>query len=200
MAVHSTIEELTVESVSEFLESAGILIEKRKPDGGIMGYSATLLLFCVIDAIGHHLKVGSGNTRLEVLNLPAFGLDLNEDQIKKTKKWFRNSLVHNASIVPGVELSPEDQGDVFEFDNGKPKKIRVRKLYELVFKVWKEHDRNNFDPLRDTLQSISADLPPRNRFATSTFSPGASGMNNLPAFQSSATPPPSGGVIARPKK
>jgi hypothetical protein len=76
MAQHSNITDLTVESVSECLDAAKLLIDHRKPDGGMMGYAATLLLFSVADAIGHHLDVGSGHTRLEVFNSPAFGLSI----------------------------------------------------------------------------------------------------------------------------
>ena len=107
MAIHRNTNDLCVESVSECLESAKLLIDHRKSDGGIMGYAATLLLMSVVDAIGHHLNVGSGHTRLEVLNAPQFGLGLTPKQIYEVKQWYRNQLVHNASIVPNVYIRAE---------------------------------------------------------------------------------------------
>jgi hypothetical protein len=160
MATHDNITDLTVESVSECLDAAKLLIDHRKEDGGMMGYAATLLLFSVTDAIGHHLNAGSGHTRLDVLNSPEFGLHLSPQQIYEMKKWYRNCMVHNASIVPGVFLMPEVEGDPFDFENGKPVKIRVPQFYKLVRKVWDDLDRTSFNPLKDTLATKGYVEPP----------------------------------------
>lgn len=76
MAVHQNKNDLSIEATRECLDAAALLLTTQKQDGGIMGYAAALLLFCVADAIGHHLNCGSGHTRLGVLNHESFGLGL----------------------------------------------------------------------------------------------------------------------------
>jgi hypothetical protein len=71
MAEHKTIKDLGCEVIEDFLMAAGTCVETRKPDGGILGYPATLILLAVTDAIGHGLDVGSGETRLAVLQHPS---------------------------------------------------------------------------------------------------------------------------------
>jgi len=72
MAQQQTIKGLGTEIVEEFLTAARLCVETRKGDGGILGYSAILLLLSIADAIGHGLDVGSGDTRLAVLKHPPF--------------------------------------------------------------------------------------------------------------------------------
>lgn len=164
MTTHDNITDLAVESVSECLDAAKLLIDHRKGDGGMMGYAATLLLFSITDAIGHHLNVGTGHIRLEVLGLPQFGLDIDGQQICELKKylkmWFRNSLTHGASIVPGVLLTPDEDGGPFEFEGGKPVMIRVPQFYKMVRRVWDDLDKTSFDSIRDTLTAKSYTEPP----------------------------------------
>ncbi|MDE1906059.1 MAG: hypothetical protein KGH75_06360 [Rhodospirillales bacterium] len=192
MALHNSIQGLATESVNECLEAARLLIENKKPDNSIMGYAATLLLFSVTDAISHHLKVGKGHTRLEALNTNGFDLNLNKNQIQKIKLWFRNALIHNATIVPGVFLTSEVNGDVFEFQNSLPIKIRVPCFYEVLKNGWNNLELSDFDPLKDTLSNNYATPPALNHLAH-MISPGVSGLASLSG--SSTTTPPSGGII-----
>jgi hypothetical protein len=137
---------------------------------GIIGYPAAILLFCITDAIGHHLDNGKGDihkrdTYLEVLNHPYFGLKLSTEpkgQIDQIKRWFRNPLLHAASIVPDVLITPEDHGDPFDFTNS-PVKLRVPRFYEIVKRAWEKLNEAppTFNPLNDTLKkNKSAGIEP----------------------------------------
>ncbi len=150
MTTPNNITDLTIDSVSECLDAAKLLIDHRKEDGGMMGYAATLLLFSVTDAIGHHLNVGSGHTRLEVLRSKEFGISLTGQQVYELKQWFRNGLIRGASIVPGVFLAADEDGVPFSFECGKPVAIRVPQFYKMVRRVWNDLDKTNFNPLRHT--------------------------------------------------
>lgn len=203
MAQHRNITDLTVESVSECLDAAKLLIDHRKPDGGMMGYAATLLLFSITDAIGHHLNVGTGHTRLEVLNSPAFDLNLSGQQIYEIKRWYRNSMVHNAAIVPGVFLTPEDTGDPFVFEAGKPVAVRVPQLYKLVRSAWDNLDKTAFDPLRHT---VGTSAPPPGTAPVVAESGAVSGIAVLPTslrvasadIMGTGTTPSSGMPVVQP--
>jgi len=194
MAIHENKRDLTIESVSECLDAAKLLIDYRKADNSMMGYAAVLLLFSVIDAIGHHSNVGSGNIRLAVLQSQSFGITPcpSDPQICAIKKWYRNSIVHAASIVPGVVLSPDDTGDVFEFVKTKPVMIRVPQLYELVRRAWATLDKANFDPLRHT------NIVPPPPLTASLYAQTASGAASFPGSMSALTMSASGMVTLPP--
>ena len=192
MAIHGNKRDLTIESVSECLDAADLLIKHRKVDNGMMGYAAVLLLFSVIDAIGHHLDVGTGHTRLVALNSFQLEPRLEPQQICDITKWYRNSLVHNASIVPGVVLSPDDTGEVFEFVIAKPVMIRVPQLYELVRKAWTELDKADFNPLRHT---ITVPPPP---LTAGPYALTVSGVASVPSDTSAFSMPASGMVTLPP--
>jgi len=147
MAVHSDLAGLSIEALEEYLLTAKLCLKYRKPDGGCLGYSAVLLLFCVVDALGGYLR--DDKTRktpkhepFRVLRHPCFGLtDLSDVQVKRLESWYRNGLAHNAVIPPGTCLS-EENGDPFEFaSNGDPVKIRVSSFYQLVAEAWKRFDK-----------------------------------------------------------
>jgi hypothetical protein len=150
MAIHDNPTDLAIESISECLDAAKLLIDHRKPDGGMMGYAALLLLFSVTDAIGHHLlKTGDGETWFDVLNRPEFGLSLSRAKLDNLKRWYRHPLAHAASIAPGVTISSKDEGDPFDFE-GSPVTVRVVVFYELVKRVWDGLDKTALDPVRHT--------------------------------------------------
>jgi hypothetical protein len=136
MAIAPTQKDQFIEAITEYLRTAEICLHTRKPDGGLLGYSATLLLLCVTDAIGHRLTTEGGHTRLKVLNCPDFGLALTEPQIKDLTQRYRNPLAHNGLIDPHVALSADTVGEPFEFEAGKLKTIRVPVFYDLVLRVW----------------------------------------------------------------
>ena len=177
MAIHKDVEEASRESVQECLDAANILLKTLKSDGGVMGYAALVLLFCVVDAIGHHLDVGTGDTRLEALNEPRFALPLKITDFNPLKKWYRNPLLHNASIVSGVLITAHDNGPPFELC-GPPIKLRVNELYRHVEDAWNitKGEAGPFNPLRHTTTRtnfIPAPLPAGP--VSTSFTPPASG-------------------------
>jgi hypothetical protein len=139
MAIHLNANSLTAEVIEEYLDIAKLCIATKKQDGGIYGYPATLLLFCVIEALGRSLTAGKEPFR--VLNGTPFNCRLNNTQVKQLKQWYRNPLAHNGMIAPGVCLSPEERGDAFRFAADEPVLIRVKSLYDLVRAAWEQVDR-----------------------------------------------------------
>ena len=158
MPIHNNRTDQAIASITECLDVVASLVEKR-PDGSIIGYVATILLFIVTDAIGHGLNYGSGDTRLEVLRHPFFGLNLSNQKLLRIKQWYRNPLLHNASIVPDVVLSAEDEGCAFG-DVGENVLIRVPQFYKMVRSAWDSVDKQTFDPVRDAM-AITGYITPR---------------------------------------
>jgi hypothetical protein len=139
MAIHLNANSLTAEAIEEYLDIAKLCIDTKKHDGGIFGYPATLLLFCVINALGESLC--KGNEPFQVLMQPPFNCNLSRDQIKKLEMWYRNLLAHNGMIAPGACLSPDESGDAFVFVASEPIQIRVKSLYDLVRAAWDQVNR-----------------------------------------------------------
>lgn len=148
MAIADNLKDLSVEVLCEYLAAAKMCTDTRKPSGGILGYPAAVLLLCAIDAIGHGLLPGNGKfTRLDVLKGPPFNLDISDAQIDNLANWYRHSLVHAATIAPGAFLTPDTEGEPFDFDgNGAPIVVRVPVLYEIVRAAWEKLDASTFDP------------------------------------------------------
>lgn len=139
MSIHPNLNSLTIEAIDEYIMVAKYCVETRKDDGGIYGYPATLLLFCVIDAIGNGLR--AGREPFGILKEAPFNCALNDHQIKTLETWYRNPLSHNGMIAPGVCLSPEEIGDAFVVIDDEPVKIRVKPLCDLVRWAWDEVDK-----------------------------------------------------------
>jgi hypothetical protein len=139
MAIHSNTNSLTAEVIEEYLSIAKLCITTKKQDGGIYGYPATLLLFCIIEALGRNLIVGKEPFR--ILKASPFNCKLNNHQVKQLEQWYRNPLAHNGMIKPGVYLSPEDGGAPFTFISDEPVLIHVNSLYNLVQCAWEQVDK-----------------------------------------------------------
>jgi hypothetical protein len=126
-------------------------LNHRKADGGCLGYSATLLLLCIVDALGGYLALDKINDipkrePFRVFNHLLFGLTLTTDQIKRLEWWYRNGLANNASLPPGTCLTGEE-GQPFEFAvNGDPIKIRIFSFHRLVQGAWDQFDKNLIVP------------------------------------------------------
>src|SRR4051812_49746465 len=98
---------MAVEAIEEYLATAEMCQAAKKTDGGCLGYPATLLLFCIVNALGCFLcgdtvqidgrtqKITKGEP-FRVLNHDIFGLNLESVQIKLLEKAYRNTLAHNA--------------------------------------------------------------------------------------------------------
>jgi hypothetical protein len=151
MAIHQKPAGLSVEAIDEYVRASQLCLDFRKRDGGCLGYPATLLLFCVVEAIGRYLALDKLNKIRKgepffVLNHLCFGLTLTPDQIKRLEWWYRNGLAHNAALPTGTGLTGED-GPPFDFAaNGDPVKIRVFSFHRLVKQAWEAFDRSLIVP------------------------------------------------------
>ena len=153
MAIHTEPAGLSVEVIDEYLKASELCLNFRKSDGGCLGYPATLLLFCVVNAIGGYLaldkqsRIPKGEPFL-VLNHSCFGMALTPVQIKRLELWCRNALAHNAVLAPGTCLSGEDGKPLDFAANGDPIKVRVFALNRLVAQAWQRFDKGLIRPSR----------------------------------------------------
>jgi len=151
MAINREASGVSIEAIVEYLRASELCLNFRKGDGGCLGYPATLLLFCVVDALGRYLALNKKNKIPKgepffVLKHACFGMSITQAQIKKLELWYRNGLTHNAALTPGVCLSGE-AGDPFDFAaNGDPIKIRVFAFHDLVKRVWAGFDKKQVNP------------------------------------------------------
>lgn len=153
MAIHRNLETLSGEVLDEYLAVANRSITERKPDGGIYGYPAVLLLFCIVDGLSTHLSKKAHS--FLAFNDPCFGLALSEPQLKNLKRWYRHPLVHNSAIAPGTMLTPETNGVPFEFSaKDEPTVIRVLPFYRMVEQAWRAFDRTKLRPKAPDKRSL----------------------------------------------
>ncbi|MGB8032130.1 MAG: hypothetical protein WCF30_20970 [Terracidiphilus sp.] len=189
MSIHLNLNSLTIEAIEEYLAIAKYSVEKRKDDGGIYGWPATLLLFCVIDAIGNGQRTGKEPFR--ILKEAPFNCRLNDVQIKTLETWYRNPLAHEGIIAPGVCLSPEETGDAFAVVGDEPVQIRVKPFYNLVRAAWDQLDKSklkrNWEPRRmpknwnpTASQSATASVTIAVTGTLSQFQQGASSSTKKP--------------------
>ena len=97
-----------------------MLTDMKRADGSIpKGYSATLLLLCATDAIGHGLlpldRSKSCRWTSEMSSIQPAAQD---DQIGNLKEFFRHGLAHVGTMAPDVYLLPNHNpgGHPFVFD------------------------------------------------------------------------------------
>jgi hypothetical protein len=152
MARHADQKGVFIEVVEEYMVAANQCLHYRKDDSGYLGHAATLLLFCVIDALGKALireqKMKLGYTKgMYILNHPHFGQNLTDKQIDQLTHWYRDQLAHAALIARGVVLSPGKTANVFNFSAARqPTVLYVEALFDLVSDAWKKFDKNQFKP------------------------------------------------------
>lgn len=153
MTTHPDLKDLFVEAIDEYLTTAEWCIGHRKAAGGCLGYPATLLLFCVVDAMGKNLireeknKLRHKDVDFRMLGHPSFGLKIEREQIVKLGEWYRHKLAHLALISRGALLSPEENDRPFSFaPNGEPNTIYVSPFYRMVKSAWDKLDRSLFLP------------------------------------------------------
>src|SRR5579871_6398501 len=141
LAVH------TAAVIDEYLAIAHHCVTDVRPGRPGWGYPAALLLFTVVDAIGHGVlppRKGS-DARLEVLREPPFDLDLSDGHIGLLKKVYRNTLSHNAQLGRGAGMMPETSGQPFDFKPDGTVILRVPVFYRVVVTAW-EKCRTTFAP------------------------------------------------------
>ena len=126
---------MAIEAISEYLQASAVCLSVLKPDGGCLGYPATLLLFCAVNAMGvclagETVTIDGDPQRIatkqpfRIFNHECFGLELSELQIKRLEASFRNRLAHNAIIDLGSCLDPSSDEPPFVF-NAATVSIRV---------------------------------------------------------------------------
>jgi hypothetical protein len=171
-----------VEIVEDYLTTAKMLINMKRADGSIpKGYSATLLLLCATDAIGHGLLPldKSKSCRFDVLKCPPFNLPLTDDQIGILKEFFSHGLAHVGTTAPDVYLLPNDNpgGHPFVFDQNRMlTSIWVPSFYNVVKAAWDNRKKNVFNAKLRTsvLQRAQQIHHPPGYF--SSLNPAVSGM------------------------
>lgn len=142
MAVHPDLQSMNVEAIEEYIAVAEYCVNTTKENGGIYGFPAMLLLFCVVDA----LTVNSGGHRNKLDKITSI-IKLNPDQLQKVREWYRHLLAHQGLIAPGTMLSPEEDGRPIELNSdGEPTHIRVKPFYRAVRKLWESFDTSTLNP------------------------------------------------------
>ncbi len=146
MAIHENQWTMAIAVIDEYLRTSQLCLEETKPDGGCLGYSATLLLFCVVNAMGTYLggdgivienkeqQITKGEP-FRIFNHPLFGLDLTQQEIKQLERSYRNALVHSATIEAGAMLFALDGEVPFEFISGHVW-IRLCSFHRRVEAAW----------------------------------------------------------------
>jgi hypothetical protein len=140
--------DLSEQVIEEYLISAKACLDKRRKRG-LLGYPATLILLCTIDAMGHGLlsPIKNRDTRLDVLQQPPFNRNLTNAQVDNLTNWYRHLLAHTATMAPNAFLTPDAQGEPFDFDtSGALTVIRVPVLYKVVKAAWEGRNESAFNP------------------------------------------------------
>ena len=148
MALHGDLRSMSVEGIEEYLAIAEHCTTTRKANGGIYGFPAVLLLFCVVDA----LSVNSGARPHSLEKIACVVPGLSQWQIKNLRRWYRDLLAHQAVIAPGTVLSDAD-GAAIEFNSsGEPTHIRVISFYRAVRSMWESFRQSTINPAVHTLK------------------------------------------------
>jgi hypothetical protein len=166
MTIADNLKEHSAEVIEEYLTAAEWCINEKKANGGILGYPAMLLLFCATDAIGHGILPSrpGDDPRLEILIHPNFGLKLNDpdSQLKLLKKVYRNSLTHNGQLWRDAYMTPDIEGEPFDFSpDGTQTLIRVPVFCKVVKCGWNKSkaDYNPKDRHQRPLPPLPAQTP-----------------------------------------
>jgi hypothetical protein len=149
MALHTSFYTMAIEAIDEYLQASADCLNFAKRDDGVLGYPATLLLFCVANALGVYLsgesvtiagrpqKITDGEP-FRVLNHECFGLGLDHEQIKRLERVYRNALAHNAIIDLGAILVAHVDGPVFRFRPNGNVRINLQSFHKLVAEAWRQ--------------------------------------------------------------
>jgi hypothetical protein len=74
---------MSVEGIEECLAIAEHSVTTRKTNGGIYGFPAVLLLFCIVDA----LSVNTGASAHSLQEITSIIPGLTDKQIKNLRRW-----------------------------------------------------------------------------------------------------------------
>jgi hypothetical protein len=138
-----------IAAIEEHLDTVSWCLDRSQHRGPIKGYTAALLLFCIIDAMGNGLLTWQAgkHTRLDVLLGPPFDpakLKLDSPKVENLTQWYRNKLTHTGAMALNATLD-DQEGDPFTFDeNGSPR-ILVPPLYRVVKAAWENRNKGVFE-------------------------------------------------------
>jgi hypothetical protein len=163
MALHENLGSLARETIDEYLIASQNCLSFRKPDGGCLGCPATILLFCIVNALGVCL---SGDTvtidgrsqkikerePFRILNHECFGLGLSQKEIKLLEHSYRNRLAHNAIIDIGSFLLPQSDNPPFLFKSGQVG-IRVFSFHKLVAQAYSQFPKERIESWAERFQN-----------------------------------------------
>ena len=166
MAIHNDLPSMSREVIEEYLAIANYCVTTRKPNGGVYGYPAVLLLFSVVDALSNY----AGHPKNSFLAMRDVVPSLSNGQIKNLASWYRHLPAHQAISMPGTKLTVDDAGAAIELNSDdEPTHIRVKPFYEAVKAVW---DKINLAELRPQYPRGKA---PKQPIATTASELSASG-------------------------
>src|SRR5438128_4765068 len=169
MALHTSFYTMAIEGIEEYLAAAENCLSFEKSDTGVLGFPATLLLFCVANALGVYLAGESvtidGRSHkitekepFRVLNHQCFDLGLDHQQIKSLEKAYRNSLAHNAIIDLGAALVAHVDGPVFVFrSNGIH--INLQSFHKRVSAAWQQFPKEHIQSWAERHQKLRLERP-----------------------------------------
>ncbi len=145
MAIHSGLNSMAREAIPEYLHIARLSMETPKPEGGVYGFPAILLLFTVVDAVSNYkgYRKHSFGALAEILP----DLKLTPKQIQSLAHWYRDPASHQGVLAPGVAISVADAGPAVEFNpEGEPIHIRLRPFFDAVRAAWEAMDHSAIAP------------------------------------------------------
>lgn len=163
MAVHENPGRMAMEAIDEYFTASENCLRFRKPDDGCLGYPATLLLFCVINALGiclhgdsvtidGRLQTITPGEPFRILNHECFGLGLSHKEIKLLEESYRNRLAHNAIIDVGSFLLPRSDDPPFVFESGQVG-IKVFSFHQLVVRAYSRFPKERIESWAKQLQN-----------------------------------------------
>lgn len=141
--------------IEEYLEASNLLIEQQKEGGGAYGYTALLIMLCVIDAMGQSLRPIPG-TNFDILSDPLFNISDNDVKriVDQIKCWYRHGLSHVGAIPENIYIELGSiKEDPFLIDGSEIKSIRLKSLRGKIISLW-ESRKNTFCSERINLKTV----------------------------------------------
>lgn len=118
MPIHLSKDSMKFESLIEMIKVAQYCINfDKKPDWGYegcYGYPAALLLLCIVDGVGAHIKGGGDDMKIHftVLNDQEwFNFQLSETELETLRKGLRSRLAHQAYMDVNLVLQKGNYSD-----------------------------------------------------------------------------------------
>ena len=105
----------------------------------LFGLSHSSPFVLTVEALGNYLS--HNKKPLEVLNHPLFGKSYSAKKIENLVCWYRHLLAHAAIIAPGILLTPEPEGEPFDFEGEEPIRLPVIPFHRMVRDAWRAFDK-----------------------------------------------------------